>query len=590
MIERMKKLTMVVLNKEREDFLIRLRKEGVVHIRHLARPAGQDIISAEEEVLLAGKAIAILEKEKPATDSSGTSEAELIQKAKEIVSMQDEIEELEKKIQDTKNSLVWYRPWGGFNPGDITFLKERGIDIRLYVLNKSELKKIEGKEDIHIIKREGGYFYTAVFGGGLPVSEIKLPLESFSELKSRLSDCTERIQALKKSLEGQVIFRKPLFNLIKKLQKKHKFLEVYYGMKHEDGFSLLQGYCPVSSVSRVIKLAEEQRIGYLAEEPDDPAETPTLIKNPGWLRIIEPVFKFINTIPGYAEFDISPVFLVFFSLFFAMIVGDAGYGLLFCIVTYLIRRKAKNLPPEPFRLMYLLSFSTLVWGAITGNWFGFEKIGRLPLFNAVVLDSIDSFTAGNEGHVIYICFIIGVIHLSIAHLMRYIRTINSLQSLAQIGWVSVLWGLFFLAGMLVLNRPFPHFAKYFLIAGVSMILLFTNFQRNILKGLLVSLRDVPLTVVGSFGDIVSYLRLFAVGSASVAVASSFNSMAMDIGFGNIICGFFSALILFAAHALNITLSFLGVIVHGVRLNMLEFSGHLGMEWSGNKYSPFSEDW
>ncbi|NQT06695.1 MAG: hypothetical protein HQ575_04045, partial [Candidatus Omnitrophica bacterium] len=103
-----------------------------------------------------------------------------------------------------------------------------------------------------------------------------------------------------------------------------------------------------------------------------------------------------------------------------------------------------------------------------------------------------------------------------------------------------------------------------------------------------TLGNLPLSIISAFSDVVSYLRLFAVGYASVIVANSFNNMAMEAGFGSIASGLGAAFILFFGHALNIALGIIAVVVHGIRLNMLEFSGHLGMQWSGREYKPFKE--
>jgi V/A-type H+-transporting ATPase subunit I len=129
---------------------------------------------------------------------------------------------------------------------------------------------------------------------------------------------------------------------------------------------------------------------------------------------------------------------------------------------------------------------------------------------------------------------------------------------------------------------------YIFLAGCLAVLLFTNFQKNIAKGMLQSLSNLPLNIISSFSDVVSYLRLFAVGYATVTVASSFNGMALQMGFNSILSGLIGALILFLGHSLNIILALMSVVVHGIRLNMLEFSGHMGMQWSGKAYKPFRE--
>jgi V/A-type H+-transporting ATPase subunit I len=296
----------------------------------------------------------------------------------------------------------------------------------------------------------------------------------------------------------------------------------------------------------------------------------------------------MNTIPGYKEYDISFWFLMFFSLFFAMLIGDAGYGLLFMILALFARIKLKTVDKRIFFLIYTLSFATVIWGAITGTWFGAEGIAGMPFLNTLVIERIDSFVAGNQNFMIYICFMIGVIHLSIAHFIRAFRIINTFKALAEAGWILVLWGLFFAAGTLVLDKPFPEFGGYFLAAGVALVILFSNPQKNVIKGILVSLASAPLKIVSSFSDVVSYLRLFAVGYASLILANTFNNMAIEVGFNNVLSGLGSAFIMFFGHTLNIMLGLMAVIVHGIRLNMLEFSGQMGMEWSGREYNPFRE--
>ncbi len=344
----------------------------------------------------------------------------------------------------------------------------------------------------------------------------------------------------------------------------------------------------LKDLEEVITLSKKKGAGYLIEDPRDPSEVPTLITNPRWISIIDPVFKFMNTIPGYDEFDISFVFLIFFSLFFAMLVGDAGYGILFLAATFFARRRIKNAPSAPFFLMYLLSGATILWGAVTGTWFGAVGIAQLPVFNSVIIEKISSFGADNQRFMMYLSFTIGVVHLTIAHGKKCLRVINSPLAFAQVGWICILWGMFFAAGTLVVGNVFPIFAGYLLGVGIMMVLVFEHYQKNIMKGITQTLTSLPLNVISSFSDIVSYLRLFAVGYATVIVAESVNSMAIGGGIKSIMGGVIAAAILFMGHTLNILLAIMAVVVHGIRLNILEFSGHLGMQWTGEKYAPFKE--
>jgi V/A-type H+-transporting ATPase subunit I len=354
------------------------------------------------------------------------------------------------------------------------------------------------------------------------------------------------------------------------------------------GFAYLSGFCPHDCTEDIKALAYKEGWAVLFQQPQEAAEVPTLLRNPRWVEIIRPIFKFMAIIPGYNEYDISTWFLIFFTIFFAMLIGDAGYGLIFLIITFILHKKVKKIPQEPIFLMYTLSTFTIGWGAVTGTWFGAEGIANLPLISHLVIKRVDSFIDTNHSFMMYICFFIGAIHLSIAHAVAAFRYMNRPVCLSQIGWIGIIWGVFFLAGKLVLGKPMPSAAFFLIIAGLVLAVLFSYPQKNIFKGMLIALGELPLKVVSSFSDIVSYLRLFAVGYATVMMSTTFNNMAIGSGINSVVNGFLAALILFLGHFLNVILGCMAVIVHGIRLNLLEFSSHLNMEWSGREYKPFKE--
>jgi V/A-type H+-transporting ATPase subunit I len=190
-----------------------------------------------------------------------------------------------------------------------------------------------------------------------------------------------------------------------------------------------------------------------------------------------------------------------------------------------------------------------------------------------------------------LCFLIGAVHLSIARLINFIRSLPKLVAFGELGWLSILWGMFFVVRYIVLQETLNPVGIWLVGAGMILIVFFGEQKGKFFKGIFLGLVRLPLSIldsIGSFSDIVSYVRLFAVGLATVAVAANFNAMAAGVGFGSIPSGLISAFILFFGHTLNIVMGAMSVIVHGVRLNMLEFSGQLGMEWSGVPFKPFKE--
>jgi V/A-type H+-transporting ATPase subunit I len=357
------------------------------------------------------------------------------------------------------------------------------------------------------------------------------------------------------------------------------FHEVGAGMGAVSEVTYLQGYCPAEWVEGVRKAASKQGWGLLVDKPEPDEEIPTLIRHPHWVKPIKVVLDFIGVLPGYREVDMSGLFLIFFSLFFAMIVGDAGYGILFLGLTFAGMKWLPKAPPSLWRLLFIMSVGTIVWGLLSGNFFG---VTNLP----APLRGVRFTWLSDDNNLMLLCFLIGSIHLTIAHGWNVVRISNSPQALAQVGWICLTWTMFFGARTMVLGESFPAPVWYLFGAGFVLVLVFMQPFRKIASEWH-NYVMLPLDIVSNFVDVVSYVRLFAVGLATFAVASAFNTMGADMAANGWIAGLGGALVIFGGHAFNIILALMGVLVHGVRLNTLEFSSHLGLTWSGSKYSPFA---
>ena len=592
MIEKMKKITLLVAKSELDRDLLALRKAGVVHIEPVKGVAVKSSILVEKQLVKIEKAVNVLSsytKTGEKTEGKG-KEAELLEKAGEIETAFVRKENLIEKEHILQKEEKWFEIWGNFDPAELEPLEKKGLGVNLYKLRKEDY--IKHKDDVQLIRKDKNEYYVALLSfkeiKTLDQEEIHVPEISPKAIRREKQWIAEELVKIEMLFKESAKVKGHLLNLKEVLEKRHEFLSVKFGMQGEGEFSYLQGFCPEKEMKKVKTLAEKEKFGYMIEEPENVRDTPTYITTPKWARMIRPVFKFMNTVPGYEEFDISVVFLFFFSLFFAMLIGDAGYGLIFLVTTGLAHKKFKKAPKEPFFLMYVLAGSTILWGLITGTWFGSVQIAELPVFNRFVIERISSFGADNQKFMILLSFFIGAVHLTVARLIRVFRWINSPVAIAEIGWISIIWGMFYAAGLLVIGRAFPSFAGWLLMGGSLTVLLFANFQKNVLKGILATLADLPLSFIGAFSDVVSYLRLFAVGYASVVLAENFNMMAIGGGITSVFGGVIAALILFMGHTLNIVLALMAVLVHGIRLNLLEFSGQLGMQWSGKEYKPFKE--
>jgi V/A-type H+-transporting ATPase subunit I len=181
---------------------------------------------------------------------------------------------------------------------------------------------------------------------------------------------------------------------------------------------------------------------------------------------------------------------------------------------------------------------------------------------------------------------LGAIHLSIGHIQTAIKYINSVKAIAQIGWVAIIWGLYMLVAQMVLKSQTTDIMIWLFGGGTLLVALFSNPGPNFFKGIITSLASLPLSLISGFSDVISYIRLYAVGLATVLMAVSFNEMAIGEGITTVFSGITAVLILILGHGLNMVLAAMAVIVHGVRLNMLEYAGHASVDFSGNEYQPF----
>ncbi|MEW5817120.1 MAG: V-type ATP synthase subunit I, partial [Spirochaetota bacterium] len=590
MIVKMKKASLVIMEDYRETALDALREIGVLHIEKKSGTS-EDLSTLIEQRTAQEKAILLLPKnENSVTEGPKRSMPEVTSKVlalfEESKAIQDDLEKLRKEQEKLQ-------VWGDFNPIDIEKLKEKGITVRLYNTTVEDFENLP--KDIYTVifsRTKYNVQFASVFLPGTIIPDIKelpLPEQGLTEIAKIISEKQHRREEIDTQMEALSQYREAMKAYITRLDEKIEFEEAKISTEKEAELAFLTGYIPEKKVQLLKETAVRKGWALLIQEPGDDDTVPTLIENPKAIRIIKPIFDFLATVPGYKEFDISFWFLIFFTVFVAMIIGDAGYGFIFLIIAVVAKIKmSKSQPSEPITLLIVLSLATIIWGAITGTWFGSEALSELWLFSWMIFEPVASFNKNSSNLIKQICFYLGVVHLSIAHIKSFIKLMPSLKAVAQVGWLVMIWGLFFLIMNIVLSKPLNPVAPYLIFSGFAAIIVFSEQEGNFFKGLLKGLAGLLLKVLNSvsaFADIISYVRLFAVGLATVEIAKSFNTMVS--GLGSSIFGIIAAaIILVLGHGLNIAMSTLSVVVHGIRLNMLEFSGHLGMEWTGVPYKPF----
>ena len=580
----MKKIAVIMQDKDAPSAVRSLRSLGAVHVENQAVPQGPDITSLRDDAALASAALAVLsepefsgkkcfENGKPVKDWKSA--------AKHVLESRKRLEQLEEFSAGMKGRIRAWERWGNFDPASVASLKESGVYARLYEIPVRDLDRMPEGVIIKRIFTSGGMTGCAAISGGdftAPFKELELPAVSLDGMRARLSEDLRAAVAVKDAMIRHLCYKETFRRIKRALEKELELHEAVSGMGRSGAIAYITGYIPAGLAKRITDEAKKAGWGIVVNDPSEEDDVPTLIKNPGWVSLIEPVFKMLEIIPGYRELDVSPVFLVALALFFGMIIGDAGYGAVYIALTFFaqmtIGKKMKS--QTVFRLLYLFSFFAVLWGFLTGTVFGQEwyiKAGMKPVLP--ILNDTKFLQA--------LCFFLGALHLSIAHGWQAIRKAPSLNAIADIGWICVIWAAFFLARMLILGEALPFFTKWVIISGIIMVIIGTNPQRNVFKMIGSGLGNVALSIMNNFTDVVSYIRLFAVGLAGIAIADTVNTLASGLDNPAV-----KVLVVFAGHTINIILGPLSVLVNGVRLNVLEFSGHAGLTWIGTQYRPLEE--
>ena len=603
MIEKMKKVYIVSTAGKKQEMLDALMDLGAVHIAE-KKSADKDIAAKFSE--MSRTAIALKEyADKNTPKEPVLSDVDFSRLYKKVRLVLTRKAELLQERNDATAEAERIGEWGDFSPELAGQLKEQGLDFHFYRVSEKELAKLAADENVRYVKLApvGKSASIAALGKlpeGTEATEFALPAESLSTLRAQIKNCDESITRCDGKLKEAAAYLSSFDDQLVKLQDKELYSSAEQTAQVEDDLVWLSGYVPADGMEGFTAFAGEHGWAWAAEDPpEDDEQVPTKVKYSKVSKIIEPLFQVLGILPGYREQDVSLWFLIFFTVFTAMIIGDAAYGFIFLIVAIVLHVKTKKLSNVVF-LVYVLSIGTIVWGAITGTWFGSEAAMNIPLLKSLVIPSFANYpqyfgvtTTAQQNTIIKFSFTLGVIQIALGCLLSIRKKISekNLSFIADIGWLFAACAMYLLSLYLVLGEDI-NLKPVFIIIGAAFVIVVLfggmepgkSFGQGIKAGLGGAF-TVFLDTISCFGNVMSYIRLFAVGMASLAIAQSFNGIASGFKGPMFIL---AIIVLLIGHGLNIIMGLLSVVVHGVRLNVLEFSGQAGLEWTGIAYDPFKK--
>ena len=641
MIVKMKKVFILVKDDEKQVALEIMRNLGTIHIKKQVATS-HNLARLMERNNLLTSALRILSASLPKKGIIPEKINYYNDVGSYIIELHDSRKLLFEEITQLKREVENLKKWGDFNPLDFEFLTEHGIIFHYYELIHNVYENNIGEIPVIILAKNKKTKIVKLLSlqeipGCLP---IPLPQKSLVEITNSIEQKNAQWVKMEKEIQGLSHYKEKLETEINLLQKEIEFETVKVSMvniedtlnEQKDGInqiplSWVSGYIPSSEIDQMKNTALENSWAISIDEPDkDDAEVPTLLKNNKLGSLIYPLTDFLEMSPGYHETDISTLFMLFVTLFFALIFGDAGYGIIIVGISLLgILLTCKNSVPAIFKFLLLTGSATVVWGSLTCSWFGvnidslpnfLQKIS-LPLvtgpsisegwvefynaqnywiFSGLIkpYESYEKFSLANVDNLIWFSFIIAFIHLAVAQIKCLIQNIKTCKVLGDIGSLAMLLGMYYLTLALVVHKTgfdgVKDWQLYSILLGFVMFFLFANYEGSVLKSIKVSLENiisVLIGVVNIFSNIMSYIRLWAVAVAGGALAGTVNNIANPM-FAKFSLIIFGIILVIFGHVFNMTLNVLGVLVHGVRLNTLEFSGVIGLNWSGFKYKPFKK--
>lgn len=540
MIVKMLHLDLLCVAAEVDSTLEGLRSLGAVHL-DLSSAQGAEVSSAKGDAADAEKAVRFILK------ARGKGEAGSVRRTiSEVLNLQKSLDDKKDSLEDLNREIAKYEPFGDFDPELAKKLLDRGIDLAAV----AELPEILPPKRLSEMKSDAAELKSSIEAdiSGLAATDEKAIVASFPELAERIA-----------------------FAAAKEL------------MLESGAVSVISGWIPARRLDDLKKTASKEGWGLLTREAESGENPPTLIEPPKLFRPMRALFEGLGIAPAYTESDVSVPFMCYFSLFFAMLVGDGAYGSIFLLGTLAMRKK---LPKSWFVLLTVFSASTVIWGVLSNTWFG----AQIPALSS--LPTVQWLADPSYHNMMLLCFTIGVSHLMLARLWNGVCRLPDSTSIAEFGWAGILLFMYLVTNSIVGIFPvIPQWGFYVFYASLAGVFLF-SVKPSELKTRGAELGMLPLNIMSALGDIISYVRLFAVGLASVKVAENFNSMATGLVAGademwvKALMAVAMVAILVIGHALNLAMAGLSILVHAVRLNTLEFSNHKGVSWSGTAYNPF----
>lgn len=591
MIEKMRRYSFVLYHMDYEAFLRELQKLGMVHLIKNTEARTDSLTSSMQLMQDYAENIAYLKKLVSQTPKSATllTPKMLYNKVREA---RDERDRLLRQTDILRKQIRDLAPWGHFDYSLETKIEAQGIRVDFHTCLKNHFKPewIE-QYAIEIINEVNGVLYFVIFNDdGSPTLEadtFSFHHHTLQELESQLKEIEDRLKDIDQYLHDTAptaieIFEAEVKNLARACEFEDATLQG--DSAAEDNVKVLGGFIPQLLEPELKQFLDQQGVIYFAEDATVEDNPPIMLRNGWFARLFEPISK-MYMLPNYNEFDLTPFFAPFFMLFFGFCNADMAYGVVFILLALFLRKKLKDPAARSLMLLIIIfGISSIVMGWIMGSVLGFD----------LKQTSLDKYIfVRNNEQIFNYSLLLGAIQILFGTLVngfKQARQSGFKYFLAPFGTFLFLLALILMgAGLLGTDTSaIKPFIKYPLWAGLALMLLFNNPAKNPLVNIPGGLWVLYNVVTGFFGDVLSYIRLFALGVSSAILGFVINSIGQQFLGAKIIGPVIFFVFMVAGHGLNIALGALSGFVHPLRLTFVEFYKNAGFNGPGLEYKPFGK--
>lgn len=603
MVAKMKKFTFLAYYRDYDAFLHDLRDLGLIHVAASDRPVEDNEQLDEFLVKLKQlrEAQKILNRQIDKKSAAPLNESD-IERGKtiprEIELIQNATASLNQQLQVSIKERELLRPWGNFDPENIERLRKAGYILDFFIIPDNQYNpEWETTYDAVVVKRETSrtYFVTLTknekVADELNLESVKIPGISLTQLNGLIASLREKIQVQDQELKALAAELPSLKAAIGDIEQRMNYTRVRQSGTSlaDDKLMLLQGWAPTDNQREISDYLESKAVYFDVSDPTPSDEVPIKFKNNKFARLFEPIAE-LYMLPKYNEIDLTPYFAPFYMVFFGLSLGDIGYGLFLLTIATLAKILQKSKLSTSMKailsLVQVLGASTMVTGLLTGGFFGFA----LYDLDWPVVQALKEKAFFDNNRMFMLSLVLGVVQVLFGMCMKVFNRIKQQgfrYSLSTVGWI-VLLVSFIVAALLPNALPMFGTVHLILLIPAALLIYFYNSpDKNPFLNLGIGLWDTYNMATGLLGDVLSYVRLFALGLSGGILASVFNSLAAGMSPDNAIAKpIVYVLIFLIGHAINIFMNTLGAIVHPVRLTFVEFYKNSEFEGGGKKYSPF----